>query len=84
VANPPVSLGQEILVATASVNHALRPAKVVNIPLYLPDGLSNFDEFGNPHTVDVLIFTMSGLIPKYRIRHQQFGDTDYWVEETAQ
>jgi hypothetical protein len=82
MANVPVALGQDIFVQTDSTTQ-LRPAKVVNIPLYLPGGESNFDEFGNPFTVDVLIFTMSGLIPKYRIRHQTAGGTEFWVE-TAQ
>lgn len=82
MANVPVKLGQDILVATASVNGALRAAKVVNIPLYLPGGESNFDAEGNPHTVDVLIFSMSGIVPKYRLRHQSLGDEDFWVEMT--
>lgn len=64
----PARLGQLVLWnATYSVEQ--NPAIIVSIPKYVIGGKPNDDGAGNPLIVDLMVFTMQGMMGKYHVAY---------------
>lgn len=77
MAGVPVQQGRDVLFHSG-LGATINPAKVIQIPTIKLGGYPNEIEPGVPEYVDILVFSMSGVFPIYRVRHKSFGDERYW------
>lgn len=73
----PVRQGQLVLWNSTYSVESL-PAIVVEIPLFVLGGHENKDENGNPLIVNLLVFTMQGVLPKYHVGHAPEYTPNTW------